>query len=325
MAVVPLSLTVEAALNVPPLIGGLVRVLLVSVCVSVVLTTTPEGKLLREGRDPRMAAKRAKLVGYRSIFQTFEQAAREWHAVQKPQWKPVHANGVITSFERDIFPHLGTMPMDEIDQPLLLAVLRKIEDRGAIETTRRIKQRVAAIYRYVNAHGARLDNPANDFNDALAPLPPSKRYPALLRVDTIKTMLGDVDRAGASPTAPDCVSASAYAQQQRPDAALRHCADRAGADQHNYPRRPCQRGALFAAHGAWCAIERAREVAELGQDCLPDGWQGGLRRWARASFSRSAAIRRRWPIMTGTAPLQQMAQATPPDRPAKHPPHPLCS
>ncbi|MET4133386.1 integrase [Porphyrobacter sp. MBR-155] len=156
-------------------------------------------KLLREGRDPRIAAKRAKLVGGSGTFQTFEQAAREWHTVQKPKWKPVHANDVITSLERDIFPHLGTMPMDVIDKPLLLSVLKKIEGRGSIETARRVKQRVASIYRYVNAHGAGLENPANDINDALAPLPPSKRYPALLDVDAIKRMLGDVDRAGASP------------------------------------------------------------------------------------------------------------------------------
>lgn len=156
-------------------------------------------KLLREGRDPRIAAKRARLVGDSGAFQTFEQAAREWHMVQKPKWKPVHADDVITSLERDIFPHLGTMPMDVIDKPLLLSVLKKIEARGSIETARRVKQRVAAIYRYVNAHGAGLENPANDINDALAPLPPSKRYPALLDVDAIKRMLGDVDRAGASP------------------------------------------------------------------------------------------------------------------------------
>lgn len=156
-------------------------------------------KLLREGRDPRVSAKRAKLIGDSGTFQTFEQAAREWHTVQKPRWKPVHADDVITSLERDIFPHLGSMPMAAIDKPLLLSVLKKIEARGSIETARRVKQRVAAIYRYVNAHGAGLENPANDINDALAPLPPSKRYPALLEVEAIRRMLRDVDRAGASP------------------------------------------------------------------------------------------------------------------------------
>jgi integrase len=133
---------------------------------------------LCEGCDPRHAAQRTRLVGDRGKFQTLEQAAREWHATQLPSWKPVYAKDVITSLERDIFPYLGKMPMDEIDKPLLLSVLKRIEARGAIETAQRVKQRVSSIYKYVNAYGAGLDNPAADLNEALAPLPPSKRYPA---------------------------------------------------------------------------------------------------------------------------------------------------
>lgn len=156
-------------------------------------------RILREGRDPRHASKRGRLVGYDASPKTLEEMSREWHALQLGRWKPVHANDVITSLERDVFPHLGAMPMAEIDKPLLLTILRKIENRGAIETARRIKQRVAAIYRYANAEGAKLENPGVDINDALKPLPPSKRYPALLSVEAIRTMMSDIDRAGASP------------------------------------------------------------------------------------------------------------------------------
>ncbi len=156
-------------------------------------------KLLRERRDPRHTAKRAKLVAGSDGQKTFGETAREWHGLQINRWKPVHADDVIKSLERDIFPDLGAMPMDEIDKPLLLAVLRKIEKRGAIETARRIKQRVSAIYRYANALGTRLENPADGINDALAPLPPTKRYPALLNLNAIHGLMFDIDRAGASP------------------------------------------------------------------------------------------------------------------------------
>ena len=156
-------------------------------------------KLLREGRDPRHAVKRGRLVGDEGMSKSFEVVAREWHALQLGRWKPVHANDVITSLERDIFPDLGSMPLADIDKPLLLAVLRKVENRGAIETARRLKQRIAAVYRYANAEGAKLENPATEINDALRPLPPAKRYPALLSVEAIKGLMTDIDRAGASP------------------------------------------------------------------------------------------------------------------------------
>ena len=156
-------------------------------------------KILRNGRDPRHSVRRSRLIGQNDPAKSLEQVAREWHGLQVARWKPVHAKDVITSLERDIFPYLGSMPLAEIDKPLLLSVLRKIENRGAIETARRIKQRVAAIYRFANAEGAGLENPATDINDALKPLPPAKRYPALTKIDSIRTMIGDIDRAGASP------------------------------------------------------------------------------------------------------------------------------
>ena len=156
-------------------------------------------KVLRNGRDPRNASKRTKLVGDGYTSKPFEEVARKWHALQIERWKPVHAADVITSLERDVFSDLGTMPMDEIDKPLLLSILRKIENRGAIETARRVKQRVAAVYRFANSEGAKLENPAEGINDALKPLPPSKRYPALMTIDGIRTLIGDIDRAGASP------------------------------------------------------------------------------------------------------------------------------
>lgn len=156
-------------------------------------------KQLRTGVDPRHSAKRAKLIGSSSDGETFEIVARRWHEKQLGRWKPVHANDVITSLERDIFPHLGTMPLGEIDKRTLLAVLRKIEARGAIETARRVKQRVAKVYQFANAEGGDFVNPAADINEALTPVPPSKRYPALVELGAIRRLLSDVDRSGSSP------------------------------------------------------------------------------------------------------------------------------
>lgn len=155
--------------------------------------------ILREGRDPRHAEKRAKLAGLNNTEMTLETVARRWHAVNQSRWKPVHASDVIISLERDIFPHLGTMPMDEINKPTLLAVLRRIESRGAIETARRVKQRIAKIYRFANSEGADFVNPGEGINEALKPVPPAKRHPALIEVNKIREMLFDIDSAGASP------------------------------------------------------------------------------------------------------------------------------
>ncbi len=156
-------------------------------------------KLLREGRDPRHSFTRAKLVAGKAGERTFEQLAREWYDLQQERWKLVHANDVITSLERDIFPALGRMPLTEIDEPLLLAVLRKVENRGAIETARRLKQRVSAVFQHGRSIGIKIDNPAANIGPAMKPVPPSKRLPAIVSISGIRQLLADVDRAGASP------------------------------------------------------------------------------------------------------------------------------
>ena len=142
---------------------------------------------------------RRKLVGGRDERQTFEAVARDWYEQQLPRWKPVHANDVITSLERDVFPHIGALELGEIDEPVLLAVLRKVEARGAIETARRLKQRVGTVFVYARGLGIKVDNPAVAVGAALKPVPPAKRYPALVKVDGVRQLMHDVDRAQASP------------------------------------------------------------------------------------------------------------------------------
>lgn len=81
-------------------------------------------RLLREGSDPGLESKRARhtrKVGHENTFEFF---ARNWHEQQKDAWKEVHANDVITSMERDLFPAIGAFPVNEIDEGLLFSALR---------------------------------------------------------------------------------------------------------------------------------------------------------------------------------------------------------
>jgi integrase len=125
--------------------------------------------------------------------------AREWYTIQKPRWKEVHASDVIVSLERDLFPLIGDYPVDQIDEPLLLAALKKVEQRGAIETARRLRQRADRIFRYAKASGIPNSNPASDVKEALSPVPTKRRWPAITAVPDLRKLIETVDAAGASP------------------------------------------------------------------------------------------------------------------------------
>ena len=170
---------------------------------------------LKAGKNPALAAKRAKLARQVGHDDTFERFARAWHESQKALWKPVHANDVITSMEADLFPVIGAHPIGDIDEVLLLSALRRVEARGALETSHRLRQRADRVFQHAAAEGMPNRNPAANVKKALKPVPPKRRWPALTDLDQIRALLRASDLAGAMP-ATRCASRFLALTAQRP-------------------------------------------------------------------------------------------------------------
>ncbi|MCG9116963.1 integrase arm-type DNA-binding domain-containing protein [Laribacter hongkongensis] len=119
-------------------------------------------KQLEGGADPGEARKAQKATGSLNAANSFEVITRKWHAKFLPTWTVGHADKIMRRFERDVFPWLGSRPVAEIDAPALLAVLRRIESRGAIETAHRAMQSAGQVFRYAIATGRAQRNPAAD-------------------------------------------------------------------------------------------------------------------------------------------------------------------
>jgi integrase len=82
---------------------------------------------------------------------------------------PDHAATILRRLERDVLPWLGTWPIDEITAPGVLAVLRRVESRGALETAHRINQICSQVFRYGIATGRAHRDPSADLRGALPP------------------------------------------------------------------------------------------------------------------------------------------------------------
>ncbi len=127
-------------------------------------------ELLDDGKDPSLAKKEAKRQEIMRANNTFEGVAREWHEQQSHRWTERHANKVMSSLERNIFPSLGSRPIADIEAPELLDVLRVIERRGALATAHDVLQRCGAVFRYAIASCKASYNPMADLKDALKPV-----------------------------------------------------------------------------------------------------------------------------------------------------------
>jgi integrase len=154
--------------------------------------------LLREHRDPGVDKKLRKLAGVTSAAHSFESVAREWHTKNKSRWSEHHANDVIYSMEKDVFPHLGSVPIRDITSPAVLAVLRLMEERPAIDLARRVRQRMSKVFVYGISSGIADNDPAAVVLDALLPLTKG-RQPAITDLKTAKEIIAKVDDEIAHP------------------------------------------------------------------------------------------------------------------------------
>ena len=103
---------------------------------------------------------------------TFERVARDWlGTVHQAKVSEGHAERTRIRFEQDAFPWLGGRPIAEIEASELLACLRRITARGAIETAHRLKDACGQVFRYAIATGDCTRNPASDLRDALPAVP----------------------------------------------------------------------------------------------------------------------------------------------------------
>lgn len=156
--------------------------------------------ILRNGKDPATEAKHEALEVNAPNKLCLEVAAREWHGKQVARWKPVHAKDVIESLERDVFPAIGSLPLGSIDPPQLLSVLEHVQDRGAIETAHRLRQRISSIFEYSIAKGWVTIDPAASIGKAMKPRIPGERWPAVTTISEARKVLRTTDSADASPT-----------------------------------------------------------------------------------------------------------------------------
>jgi integrase len=127
-------------------------------------------KLLASGVDPGANRKALRSARQDRVANSFEVVAREWHAKYASTWDTRHAGTILRRFERDIFPWIGARPIADVSAPDLLSVLRRIEERGALETAHRALGSCGQVFRYAVATGRAERDPSGDLRGALPPV-----------------------------------------------------------------------------------------------------------------------------------------------------------
>jgi integrase len=151
---------------------------------------TEARKLLADGIDPGEIRKAMKVS--QSDANGFEAVAREWWGKHEPNWSQTHSSRIMLRLEKDVFPWIGNRPIGKITAPEMLTVLRRIENRGALETAHRIHQSCGQIFRYAVSTGRAERDPSADLKGALPPTR-QKHHASIIDPRKIGELLRAVD------------------------------------------------------------------------------------------------------------------------------------
>lgn len=117
--------------------------------------------LLANGIDPQTQAEQLTEQKQNALDSIFSTVAANWFTLKQASVTPDYAKDIWRSLEKDVFPAIGAIPVQEIKARKLVAALEPIKARGALETVRRLVQRINEIMIYAVNTGLIDANPAS--------------------------------------------------------------------------------------------------------------------------------------------------------------------
>lgn len=141
---------------------------------------------LQEARDKAWLAKKDVSVGVDPVKakklsvkdNSFGAIYKEWYEHKKQVWSEVYSTELSRMFKDDILPLIGGMQIHEIEPMQILEVIRRFEERGAMERANKARRRCGEVFRYAIVTGRAKYNPAPDLADAMKGYR-KKNYPFL--------------------------------------------------------------------------------------------------------------------------------------------------
>lgn len=117
--------------------------------------------LLAQGIDPQQQQEQTTEQRKIELDSIFSIVAANWFQLKSKSVTEDYAKDIWRSLDKDVFPAIGEIPVQEIKARTLVEALEPIKARGALETVRRLVQRINEIMTYAVNTGLIDANPAS--------------------------------------------------------------------------------------------------------------------------------------------------------------------
>ena len=148
-------------------------------------------KKIDQGVDPCEQRKVSKLTAAHHSSTTFEAVAREWHKEFSPNWTKHTQDKNLSILVNNAFPWIGSRPIDEVTAPELLAVIRRVKDRGYLDSAHRLRMTAGQVFRYAITTG-RCERDISAYLRGAIPTQPKKHYAAITDPEAFGALLRDI-------------------------------------------------------------------------------------------------------------------------------------
>lgn len=122
-----------------------------------------------EGHDPIQLRKINKLKAQAYAGNTFKETAEEWFSIKRSGWSEHYAIRERRNLEKDLYPHFADRSFDSIEPIELLAAIRRVEERGALDVAHRVLSTAGQVWRFAVATGRARHDVTPDLRGALKP------------------------------------------------------------------------------------------------------------------------------------------------------------
>ncbi|MGG6196213.1 integrase domain-containing protein [Pantoea allii] len=146
--------------------------------------------LLANGIDPQVQAEVAEEQQQIALDSIFSTVAANWFQLKSKSVTPDYAKDIWRSLEKDVFPSIGDVPVQKIKARILVESLEPIKARGALETVRRLVQRINEIMIYATNTGLIESNPASGIGMAFEK--PKKQNMPTLRPEELPMLMSSL-------------------------------------------------------------------------------------------------------------------------------------
>jgi len=142
---------------------------------------------LAQGMDPQQQQELASEQRQIELDSIFSTVAANWFQIKSRSVTEDYAKDIWRSLDKDVFPAIGSIPVQEIKARTLVEALEPIKARGALETVRRLVQRVNEIMIYAVNTGLIDANPASGVGMAFEK--PKKQNMPTLRPEELPKLM----------------------------------------------------------------------------------------------------------------------------------------